>query len=87
MNLRNLKRLIFAALAVLCLAEVVHTGHAGDPDCAKVGCAAHCCLAPRGDQPKTELAEPDPQPEHRPDGPQLLIPNPILEDIFHPPVA
>jgi len=87
MNLRNAKRLIFAVLAVSCLAGMLHCGFSGEARCEKVNCAIHCCLTARIVQPQVEIIEPEPESKCLPPRPQIRISRSLPKDIFHPPAA
>lgn len=87
MRLRDLKKLLFAALAVLCLAEVLHCEFFGKEQCDKAGCAAHCCVTACAVEPAAEVAGPATGPEYRPTQPETQLSHPLPEDIFHPPAA
>ena len=87
MRLRRLKNILFAALAVFCLAELMHCDLSGREQCAKAGCSVHCCLTARVSQTRIEIAEPATRPEYRPIPPETQLSHPLPEDIFHPPAA
>jgi len=87
MKVRNLKKILFAALALFCLAELVHCDLSGSEPCAKAGCSTHCCLTARVPQTRIEIAEPATGPEYRPIPPEIQLSHPLPEDIFHPPAA
>lgn len=87
MRLRDLKKILFAALAVFCLAELMHCDLSDREQCAKTGCSVHCCLTARVPQARVEIAEPSTGPEYRPLTPETQLSHPLPEDIFHPPAA